>query len=420
MNYQDFSHAEYEIALGAARAEHRAQCEGGRRIDLSRGKPSPEQLDISLPMLTIGDYRDDAGVDCRNYGGLLGLDEMRRFWSSVTGIPFDNIVSFGNSSLTLMYGMISRAMLFGMPGSEMPWCRRAGRKFLCPAPGYDRHFRITETLGFELITIPMTHEGPDMDAVEAAVRDPDVLGIWCVPKYSNPTGITYSPETVRRLARMETAAPDFMIMWDNAYAVHDFVEEGDHLADIIAEARRCGHEDRVFYFSSTSKITFPGAGVAMMAMSARNLAYVKPYLGAESIGPDKLNQLRHIRFLPDKEALVRHMKRHAEIIRPKFDILLSTMERELSPNGYATWTNPCGGYFVSLEVPAGCAKRVWTLCRDAGLTLTDAGASFPYGRDPRDSNLRLAPTYCGEADVRLAAEILCTSVKLAALEQRHP
>lgn len=416
MNYQKLSYSEYEKTLGAVRAAHRAQCEGGHQLDLSRGKPAAEQLDLSLPMLCIGDYRDDAGVDCRNYGGLLGLDEMRRFWASVTGIPFENIVSFGNSSLTLMYGMLCRAMLYGMPNSEMPWCRREKRKFLCPAPGYDRHFRITETLGFELLTIPMTAEGPDMDAVEKAVADPDVLGIWCVPKYANPTGVTYSADTVRRLARMETAAPDFMIMWDNAYAVHDFVEEGDHLLDIIAEARICGHEDRIFYFSSTSKITFPGAGVAMMAMSARNLAHVKPLLGAESIGPDKLNQLRHVRFLPDKEALVRHMKRHAEIIRPKFDVLLETMERELSPNGYATWTNPSGGYFVSLEVPDGCAKRVWNLCREAGLTLTDAGASFPYGIDPRDSNLRLAPTYCSLEDVRVAAEILCTSVKLAALE----
>lgn len=416
MNYQELNQEERAIALGAARAAHRAQCAVGCRLDLSRGKPAAEQLDLSLPMLSVAEYKDVSGVDCRNYGGLLGLDEMRRFWSSVTGIPFENIVSFGNSSLSLMYGMIARAMLYGMPNSAMPWCRREKRKFLCPAPGYDRHFRVTETLGFELITIPMTADGPDMDAVEEAVRDPDVLGIWCVPKYSNPTGITYSDETVRRLARLETAAPDFMLMWDNAYAVHDFVEDGDRLLDIIAEARKYGHEDRIFYFSSTSKITFPGAGVAMMAMSARNLAYVKPLLGTESIGPDKLNQLRHIRFLPDKEALVRHMKRHAEIIRPKFDLLLGTMERELSPCGYATWTNPCGGYFVSLEVPAGCAKRVWNLCREAGLTLTDAGASFPYGRDPKDSNLRLAPTYCSLDDVRVASEILCTSVKLAALE----
>lgn len=402
--------------LRRARAAHEAQKNMGVTLDLSRGKPSAEQLDLSLPMLSGADFRDDAGVDCRNYGGLFGLEEMRRFWASVTGIPKKNIISFGNSSLALMYGMLSRAMLFGLPRSSEPWCRRDRRKFLCPSPGYDRHFRVTETLGFTLIPIPMRADGPDMDAVEEAVRDPDVLGIWCVPKYANPTGVTYSDETVRRLARMETAAPDFMLMWDNAYAVHDFVEEGDHLLDIVAEARACGHEDRVFYFSSTSKMTFPGAGVAMMAMSDRNLAFVTPLLGAETIGPDKLNQLRHVRFLPDKEALVAHMKKHAEIIRPKFDRLLATMEQELAPNGYATWTNPCGGYFISLEVPDGCAARVWALCREAGLTLTEAGASFPYGRDPQDSNLRLAPTYCSLDEVSLAAEILCTAVKIAVLE----
>lgn len=402
--------------LSRARAEHEAQKSLGVTLDLSRGKPSAEQLDLSLPMLTGTEFRDDAGVDCRNYGGLFGLEEMRRFWASVTGIPKENIVTLGNSSLALMYGMLSRAMLFGLPRSSEPWCSRERRKFLCPSPGYDRHFRVTETLGFTLIPIPMCADGPDMDAVEEAVRDPDVLGIWCVPKYANPTGVTYSDETVRRLARMETAAPDFMLMWDNAYAVHDFVEEGDHLLDIVAEARACGHEDRVFYFSSTSKMTFPGAGVAMMAMSERNLAFVTPLLGAETIGPDKLNQLRHVRFLPDKEALVAHMKKHAEIIRPKFDRLLTTMEQELAPNGFATWTNPCGGYFISLEVPDGCAARVWALCREAGLTLTEAGASFPYGRDPQDSNLRLAPTYCSLDEVSLAAEILCTAVKITALE----
>ena len=417
MKYTDLTREAVWEALARERSLHEKQIALGYALDLSRGKPAAEQLDLSMPMLSLSEWQDDAGADCRNYGGLFGIPEMRRFWASVTGIPAENIIAWGNSSLKLMYDTLTRAMLFGMPDSPRPWGQIPGRKFLCPAPGYDRHFRVTERMGFTLVTVPMTPTGPDMDLVETLVRDPDVLGMWCVPKYSNPTGITYSDETVRRIAKMETAAPDFTVMWDNAYAVHDFVEEGDHLLDVFAEAKKWGHEDRFFYYSSTSKITFPGAGVAMMAMSERNLAYIKPFLSAETIGPDKLNQLRHIRFLPDKEALVAHKKRHAEIIRPKFDCLLAALEEFLAPLSYASWTHPAGGYFISLEVPGGCAKRVWELCREAGLTLTDAGASFPYGQDARDSNLRLAPTYCSLEDVGVAAGILCTSVKLAALQQ---
>lgn len=417
MKYTDLTREAVREALTRERSLHEKQIALGYALDLSRGKPAAEQLDLSMPMLSLSEWQDDAGADCRNYGGLFGIPEMRRFWASVTGIPAENIIAWGNSSLKLMYDTLSRAMLFGMPDSPRPWGQIPSRKFLCPAPGYDRHFRVTELLGFTLVTVPMTSTGPDMDLVESLVQDPDVVGMWCVPKYSNPTGVTYSDETVRRIARMHTAAPDFTVMWDNAYAVHDFVEEGDHLLDVFGEAKKWGHEDRFFYFSSTSKITFPGAGVAMMAMSERNLAYIKPFLSTETIGPDKLNQLRHIRFLPDKEALVAHMKRHAEIIRPKFDCLLSALAESLAPLSYASWTHPAGGYFISLEVPVGCAKRVWELCREAGLTLTDAGASFPYGCDPRDSNLRLAPTYCSLEDVGVAAGILCTSVKLAALEQ---
>lgn len=417
MHYTEYTKEEAASRLAEAEKKHESQIALGLSLDLSRGKPAPEQLDLSQPMLSLAEWQDDAGVDCRNYGMPFGLAEMRRFWASVTGIPAERIIVGGNSSLQMMYETLTRAMLFGVAGSTEPWCKIDKRKFLCPAPGYDRHFRVTETLGFELVTVPMTQDGPDMDAVEELVKDPTVLGMWCVPKYSNPTGVTYSDETVTRIAAMETAAPDFTVMWDNAYAVHDFVEDGDHLLDVFSVAEKYGHEDRFFYFSSTSKITFPGAGVAMMSMSERNLAKVKPLICAETIGPDKLNQLRHLAFLPNKEALTAQMKRHAEYIRPKFDTLLAILERELSDAGYAQWTRPSGGYFVSMEVPDGCARRVWDLCREAGLTLTDAGASFPYGRDPKDSNLRLAPTFCSLADMTPAAEILTTSVKIAALER---
>lgn len=417
MNYLELGKQALSSALAEQTEKYRQYCTEGLNLNLSRGKPCAEQLDLSLPMLEITAWKDKDGTDCRNYGGTYGLDRMRRFWSEVTGLPFENIIVGGNSSLNMMFDTVSRFMLFGTANSEKPWCREEKLKFLCPAPGYDRHFRVTQQLGFELVTVPMTAAGPDMDIVEELVKDPAVKGIWCVPKYSNPTGITYSDEVVRRMARMKTAAPDFVVMWDNAYAVHDFVEEGDHLLDIFAEAKKCGTEDRIFYFSSTSKITFPGAGVAMMAASDRNLKYIAPVISAQTIGPDKLNQLRHLLFLPDVAALKEQMKRHAALIAPRFEILLSALSRELAGTGIASWTEPNGGYFVSLDVLPGCAKRVWELCRDAGVVLTEAGATFPYGVDPHDTNLRLAPTFCSPEDLRTAVEILCCAVKLAALEK---
>ncbi len=417
MNYLELGKQALSSALAEQTEKYRQYCTEGLNLNLSRGKPCPEQLDLSLPMLEITAWKDKDGTDCRNYGGTYGLDRMRRFWSEVTGLPFENIIVGGNSSLNMMFDTVSRFMLFGTANSEKPWCREEKLKFLCPAPGYDRHFRVTQQFGFELVTVPMTAEGPDMNVVEELVKDPAVKGIWCVPKYSNPTGITYSDEVVRRMARMKTAAPDFVVMWDNAYAVHDFVEEGDHLLDIFAEAKQCGTEDRIFYFSSTSKITFPGAGVAMMAASDRNLKYIAPVISAQTIGPDKLNQLRHLLFLPDVAALKEQMKRHAALIAPRFEILLSALSRELAGTGIASWTEPNGGYFVSLDVLPGCAKRVWELCRDAGVVLTEAGATFPYGVDPQDTNLRLAPTFCSPEDLGTAAEILCCAVKLAALEK---
>ncbi len=415
--YSHSSKEELSALLAREMEQYRAYQAKGMKLDLSRGKPNSAQLDLSLPMLGDTVYRDREGVDCRNYGGLVGLDEMRGFWSAMTGVPASNIVVGGNSSLNMMFDALARAMLFGTNKSSRPWCREEAIKFLCPAPGYDRHFRVAETLGFELVTVSMTSTGPDMDEVESLVQDPAVKGIWCVPKYSNPTGVTYSDETVRRLASMRTAAPDFIIMWDNAYAIHDFSEDGDKLLNIFDEAKKYGNEDRILYFSSTSKVTFSGGGVAMMAMSDAMLKHNLPIIGAQTIGPDKLNQLRHLHFLPDVPALKAQMQRHAAIIAPKFVRLVEMLEASLGGTGFATWTKPNGGYFISMDVMCGCAKRVYDLCREAGLTLTTVGATFPYGKDPKDTNLRLAPTFCTMEEMESAAEVLTCAVRVACLEK---
>jgi DNA-binding transcriptional MocR family regulator len=317
-----------------------------------------------------------------------------------------------------MYDTIARAMLYGVVGSERPWCKEEKIKFLCPSPGYDRHFAVTESLVFELVTVKMTSTGPDMDKVEALVKnDPSIKGIWCVPKYSNPTGITYSDETVERLAKMQTAAPDFRIMWDNAYVIHDLAGKSDTLLDIFECAKKYGNENRIFYFTSTSKVTFAGAGLAMFAASDENLAQIVPIMGVQTIGPDKLNQLRHIKFFSDKNSLALHMQKHGKIIGEKFDILLSVLKEELSDLGIAEWTEPNGGYFVSLDVLEGCAKAVYQLCSDMGVTLTTAGATFPYGIDPKDRNLRLAPTYATNENLFTATKILTCAVKLACIKK---
>lgn len=417
MSYQEYSKAALAAALAEERAIYETYKGQGLKLDLSRGKPSKEQLDLSIPMLEIALWEDKDGTDCRNYGGLFGLSRMRTFWSEVTDIPYDNVIAGGNSSLAMIYDALSRAMMYGNVNSPRPWCLEPVKKWLCPAPGYDRHFNMTELMGFELIYIPMTDEGPDMDEVEKWICDPTVKGIWCVPKYANPTGITYSDDVVRRIAKMKPAAPDFMVIWDNAYAVHDFLEDGDPLLDIFPEAEKWGNEDNIYYFSSTSKITFAGSGVAMMALSPRNIAHMTPYYGARTIGPDKLNQLRHLYFMPNADVLREQMKSHARVIAPRFELLLTTLERELGDKGIATWTNPKGGYFVSLDVMEGCAKRVYQLCKEAGVVLTTVGATFPYGNDPWDSNLRLAPTFCSLEELAPAASILACSIKLAALEK---
>ena len=420
MNYINATKAEKTALYSELRKQYDALCAEGLSLDLSRGKPSGEQLNLSMPMLDndcTERYIAGDGFDCRNYGVLQGLPEMRAFFSELTGIPAKNIVVGGNSSLNLMYDTIARAMLYGVAGSPRPWCREEKVKFICLVPGYDRHFAICQSLGIEMINVPLLSDGPDMDQVEALVAsDASIKGMWCVPKYSNPTGITYSDESVRRLAQMKTAAPDFRIFWDNAYMVHDVENEGDTLLDLFAEAHAAGNGDRVFFFTSTSKITFPGAGVAMMAMSDANLALTLPVLTVQTIGHDKLNQMRHLAFLPNKAAVARHMKKQAQHLSRRFTIVLDTLKQDLGETGIATWTEPRGGYFVSLDVLPHTAKRVYDLCTAAGVTLTKVGATFPYGVDPEDKNLRLAPSYPSVDDLSQAMRVLTLAVRLAALE----
>ncbi|MBQ8719685.1 MAG: aminotransferase class I/II-fold pyridoxal phosphate-dependent enzyme [Clostridia bacterium] len=395
-------------------------CEKKLSLDLSRGKPNSEQLDITQGIAEIALSREEcfsrSGFDCRNYGMLDGLPEMKKLFSEVYGIPEEYIVVGGNSSLQLMYDTLSRAMLFGNADSERPWCREEGLKWICVTPGYDRHFAITEKLGFELVSVKMTPTGPDMDEVERLALDPKVKGIWCVPKYSNPTGNTYSDETVRRLVSMKCAAPDFRIMWDNAYAIHDLAGGKDELLDIFSAAREYGTEDRVLYFSSTSKITFPGAGVAMVAASPKNRDRIISEMSVQTIGYDKINQLRHIKYFKNSERVSAHMKSLGEYISRKFSIVLNKLA-SLKRDGVAEWTTPNGGYFISLDVLPGCATRVFNLMKAAGVTLTPVGATYPYGKDPEDKNLRIAPTYPSDADLSVAVDILKLAVRIAAIEK---
>ncbi len=416
-----------KTALSAAHASLKEAYDGwknrGLKLNMSRGIPCTAQIELSQGMLSLlqssAECKTAAGVDCRTYAGPLfdGIPEAKAFFAEVYGLPAEYIFVGGNSSLNLMYDAVARAMLYGVHGGEQPWCRLPKVKFLCPVPGYDRHFNICKSLGIEMLPVEMGPDGPDMDAVEAlAGSDPAVKGIWCVPKYSNPSGVVYGDETVRRLAAMRTAAPDFRIFWDNAYGVHDLYEEIP-LADIFALCREYGTEDRVFYFASTSKISFPGAGVAILAANAANMKQIKSVVAMQTIGHDKLNQLRHVRFFRDLAGVREQMKKHAAILRPKFDIVVGTFQKELGPWGVASWGNPRGGYFVSLDVPDGCAQRVYTLMKEAGVILTEAGATYPLGHDPRDRNLRIAPTFPSDAELQTAIDVLCVCVRLAAVEK---
>lgn len=404
----------------AVLAEYQNCLSQGLNLNMSRGKPGLDQLALSDDLLNMyidpADTRPD-GVEARNYGELMGLPACRRLFAELLGVRFEQVFACGNASLTLMYDLVSKAYTHGLLHSEKPWCKLEKVKFLCPAPGYDRHFKISETFGMELITVPMLESGPDMDLVEKLVCDETVKGIWCVPKYSNPDGITYSDETISRLASMKTAAPDFTVIWDNAYCVHEF--EGDFVpfVNMLEACEKAGNPDRVFEFASTSKITFPGAGVACFACSETNMAYMKKLLAAQVISFDKLNQLRHVLYFKNAAGVLAHMKKHAAILKPKFDIVNKYLEEELAPLGIASWHKPAGGYFVSLFVEKGCAKRVHELCKKAGVVMTDAGATYPKGNDPADSNLRIAPSFPPLNELEKAMQVLCVCVKLAAAEK---
>ena len=405
-----------KAALEQSYAEFKAK---GLKLNMARGKPGPHQIDLAMDLLKMSDYTTENGYDARNYGNLEGLEEARTLFADVMGVKSSEVFVGGNSSLQLMYNLISMGHTFGFPESPCPWSQVEHRKFLCPAPGYDRHFKITEEFGFELITIPMTPDGPDMDMVEKLVAEDDTIkGIWCVPQYSNPDGYVYSDETIRRFASMKTAAPDFKIFWDEAYIVHHLTDEIIETPVLLNESKQYGTEDRVFMFTSTSKITFPGAGVSALACSEKSLAYICRRFSVMIISYDKMNQLRHVRFLKNKDGVLQHMAKHRRRLVPCFDAVKTTFAHELTPCGdIAHWTNPKGGYFISLYVMPGCAKRVAQLCKDCGLTLTGAGAAFPYGIDPQDSHLRIAPTYPSLSEVETASMLLTVCVRLAVVEK---
>ena len=413
--YQEMSREELQKNREAAAQEFERLKGLGLKLNMARGKPSRQQLDmVSEGIFNVFQKPEDFfsdGVDCRNYGELSGLPGAKRLFADILGCRPEQVFVGGNASLQLMYDVISKAVTHGRLHSERPW------KWLCPAPGYDRHFKVTESFGFELISIPMTPDGPDMDAVEKAIQDPAVKGMWNVPKYSNPQGYIYSDEVIHRLAAMKPAAPDFMLMWDNAYCIHEF--EGDFVPfrNILEECAACGSADMVYEFASTSKITLPGAGVACMAASEANLAYLTKLMGIQIISYDKVNQQRHTLYLKDRAHTLELMKKHAAVMAPKFRAVTDALDQEIAPLGIASWTHPKGGYFISLDAMPGTAKRTLELCREAGVTMTGAGATFPYGKDPQDSNIRIAPSLPPVEELKQAVEVLCVCLKLSALEK---
>lgn len=393
----------------------------GRSLDLTRGKPCPEQLDLAMGMLScvnVDHYKTRNGTDCRNYGGLDGIAEAKALMADFLEVAPDEVIIGGNSSLNLMYDTILRAMVKGVGEQAPPWASLSPVTFLCPSPGYDRHFHICQNLGIRMIPIEMGPDGPDMDSIEARVADDEsIKGIWCVPRYSNPTGAVYSHETVWRLASMPAKARDFRIFWDNAYAHHHLVEDPRPLANILNACNQAGHPERVYLFGSTSKISFAGAGMAAMAASRKNIAFVKKEMSFQSIGPDKLNQLRHVLFFKDMEGIRRHMQKHAEILKPKFDAVERVLADRLAGKQIATWSRPHGGYFVNFDAPDGCARKIVKSAADAGVKLTPAGATYPYGQDPRDRNIRIAPTFATVAEIEPAMELLAICTRLIALEE---
>ena len=420
MGYMDLSAAAWQQEYDKVSAEYESWKAKDLKLNMARGKPGKKQLELSNSLLTVLSDPADcivSGVDARNYGELKGLESARALFAELLGCKVSQVFVGGNASLQLMYDTVSKAYTHGLLHSEKPWCKEENIKWLCPAPGYDRHFKITESFGFELITIPMTENGPDMDIVENLIRDPSVKGMWNVPKYSNPDGIIYSDETIERIAKMKPAAPDFLLMWDNAYCIHEFDGDFVPFPDILSECEKYGNADMVFEFASTSKVTLPGAGISCFACSEANMDYMTKLIGIQAISFDKMNQLRHVKFLKNKEHTLALMKEHAKILKPKFEMVVSTLEREIAPLGIATWHKPKGGYFVSVNTTPGLAKRTLALCKEAGVVMTSAGATYPYGHDPADSNIRVAPSLPPVEELEQAMAVFCCCLKLAALEK---
>ncbi len=421
MNYLAMSAAQLEKEQIELLKEYKALKEKGLTIDMTRGKPCKEQLDLSENMLKVitcnADCYTDYGFDCRNYGLVDGLDYAKKIFSEIIGVPWQQIIVGGNSSLNLMYDAMARCMLYGVYGGNGPWVKMEKVKFLCPVPGYDRHFAICESLGIEMINVPLLADGPDMDLVEELIKDEAVKGIWCVPKYSNPTGTTYSETVIKRLAAMKPASKDFRIFWDNAYAVHDLYDEGDTLIDILSECEKNGNGNLPYIFTSTSKITYPGSGVSALGASRENIDHIKSIMQKQTIGHDKMNMWRHVKYFGSADGIRAYMKKHAAILRPKFEVCQKVLSECLEDSGIALWTKPRGGYFISLNVYAGCAKRTVALAADVGVKLTDAGATYPYHRDPGDTNIRIAPSFPKIEELEAGMQVLCVCAKLASVEK---
>ncbi|MBO5160136.1 MAG: aminotransferase [Lachnospiraceae bacterium] len=420
--YKDLTKDELLTLKAALEEEYKTMESKGLNLNMARGKPGFSQLELCMPMLDVvnssSDMRTMLGNDTRNYGDLDGIGECRRLMANMMSVEKDNVVVCGNSSLNIMYDTVSRSMTHGVNGST-PWCKLDKVKFLCPVPGYDRHFKITETFGIEMINIPLHEDGPDMDMVEEYVNnDPAVKGIWCVPKYSNPTGISYSDEVVRRFANLHPAAEDFRIYWDNAYCIHHLYEDTqDEILNILEECEKAGNPNMVYIFASTSKISFPGSGVSAVASSIENIKFIMSHMTVQTIGHDKINQLRHARFFKDINGLNAHMKKHAEVLRPKFAAVLDTLEAELTGLEIGSWIKPRGGYFISFNSMPGCAKAIVGKCKALGVVMTGAGATFPYGKDPEDSNIRIAPTFPSIEEMQVASRVFVLCVKLASVEK---
>ncbi len=417
VRFAEMPRAELEEKLNGLRAIYEDYKAQGLKLDMSRGKPGSEQLDLSMAMLAcVNDYDAANGFDTRNYGIVDGLPEAKALFADILGVEAENVIVGGNSSLNMMFDYLAQAYSTGLCGCA-PWSTQGEIKFLCPVPGYDRHFAVTQHFGIKLIPVEINAEGPDMDVVEELIKDPAVKGMWCIPMYSNPTGITYSDATVRRIAAMKPAAKDFRVMWDNAYCLHHFEETGDKLLPLYPELVKNDNEDMVVMFTSTSKITFPGAGVAAMAASPANVADTKRRMSVQTIGCDKMNMLRHVTYFKNIDGVKEHMKRHAAIMRPKFAVVTEALERHLGGTDVASWHNPKGGYFVSVNLMEGCAKRTIALLSEAGVNMTPAGATYPYGNDPKDSNLRIAPSYPSVEELKVAIELFCICAQIACVEK---